>query len=457
MRNSALLTDFYQYTMAYGYWQLGMHHQETIFHLFFRRNPLRGDYVVANGLENVIQFLKTFQITQEDIDYLASINHINFSVDFLNYLKTLRFTGDIDAVPEGSVVFANEPLLRIKAPIILCQLLETPLINMLNFSSAVATLASRMRTAVGNDVIFEFGLRRAQGPDGGITASRAAYLGGFDATSNVLAGQYFHIPVVGTMSHSWIMAFENEMIAFEEYARIMPNNVILLVDTYDTAMGIEHVIAVAKKFKKYGARLQGVRLDSGELATLTRLARQQLNHAGLEDTKIYVSGDLSEERIADLKCVNAPIDGWGVGTNISTSYDQPALDMVYKLSAIHKNGKWRYKLKRSDNRIKTSDPGMLQVKRYFQDKKWLRDIIYHEGFGITEKINSLKERSCDLLLPIFRDGNCVYSIPTLASSRTYCMEQVKQFNASKNTGYSVQRDSQLAAMKQQLMDATHDE
>lgn len=440
---SPLLTDFYQLSMAYGYWKLGMHNQETVFHLFFRRNPIRGDYVVAAGLQSVIDFLQTFHFTENDIAYLKSLKNSVFSDDFLSYLKTLRFTGDIDAMPEGSIVFGNEPLLRIKAPLLLCQLLETPLINLMNFSSAVATLASRMRTMAADDLLFEFGLRRAQGPNGGLTASRSAYIGGFDATSNVLAGQYFNIPVVGTLSHSWIMAFDNELSAFEAYARLMPDNTVFLVDTYNTLQGVEHAIAVASK----GYSLKGIRLDSGNLGELSFAIRKKLNDAGLFDTKIYASGDITEDRLSELKKQQAPIDAWGIGTHLSTSYEQPALDMVYKLGAIKKNNLWEYKLKISDNHRKTSDPGVLQVKRFYDEKnKWLRDVIYHEDAGTTECGHAKI-----LLTPIYRNGTLVYISPDLVDSRSYCLQQVKEFHASKGAGYTVLRDQKLLVLKEILL------
>lgn len=458
MQQSALLTDYYQFSMAYAYWQCRMHEQEAVFHVFFRRNPMTGDYVIASGLNTAIHFLKNFQFSDEELNYLAQQTSPKFSNEFLQYLKTLRFTGDIDAMPEGSVAFANEPLLRIKAPLLLCQLLETPLINCINFSSAVATMASRMRTIAKNDALFEFGLRRAQGPDGGMTASRAAFLGGFDATSNVLAGKEFSIPVVGTMAHSWIMAFDDELKAFLEYARLMPDNIILLVDTYDTLKGVDNAITIGQKIKKEGYPLKAIRLDSGELGALSRLAREKLNQAGFFDTKILVSGDLTEERMNELKKLGAPIDGWGVGTHLSTSYSQPALDMVYKLGAIQKNSHWNYKLKRSDNSRKTSDPGILSVKRYFQDSEWLRDVIYHVDAGITESAQSSKITSVDLLVPIFRDGQLIYPVPTLSESRQFCIDEVKQFHASKSTHYCVERDEALLTLKNKLIQrALHDE
>ena len=450
MNDSLLLNDFYQLNMAYGYWRQNIHHEQAVFHLFFRRNPVRGDYVIASGLQSVIDYLTQFQFTDDDIHYLKSLPASPFPADFLAYLKTLRFTGDIDAVPEGSVVFAHEPLLRITAPLILCQLLETPLINLVNFSSAVATMASRIRTIVGkNDALFEFGLRRSQGPNGGLTASYAAFVGGFDATSNMLAGKLFGIPIVGTMSHSWVMAFDDELTAFKMYAKNSPDNVVLLVDTYHSETGIDRAIQI-------GEKLKGIRLDSGDLGSLSAMAREKLNHAGMNAVKIFVSGDLTEDRIDELKSIKAPIDGWGVGTHLSTSYEQPTLDMVYKLGAIEKNGQWHYKVKRSDNRIKTSDPGVLQVKRYYEknhSKKWVRDIIYHVDFGVSENnVVGPNAEGMDLLIPIFRRGKLIYLSPQLSEIRKYAMEQVVQFHASKGLMYSVERDSRLLSLKEALLE-----
>ncbi|OGT26668.1 MAG: nicotinate phosphoribosyltransferase [Gammaproteobacteria bacterium RIFCSPLOWO2_02_FULL_42_14] len=436
MRPSALLTDFYQLSMAQSYWQAGIHDRNAVFHVFFRRNPIRDRYVVAAGLQRVIDFLNDFHFTSEDIDYLASLSQTKFSKDFLVYLKKLRFTGDIDAAPEGSVVFANEPLLRIRAPLALCQLLETPLVNALNFSSAVATMASRFRMLAPDDLLFEFGLRRAQGPDGGLTASRSAYLGGFDATSNTLAGKLFHIPVIGTMAHSFIMAFDDEKTAFETYAALNPDNVILLVDTYDTLKGVDRAIAIPN--------LKAIRLDSGDLNALSKAAREKLDRAGLSHVKIFASGDIHETMLAELKKQRAPIDGWGVGTHLSTSYEQPALDMVYKLGAIEKNGQFSYRLKRSDNNRKTSDPGILQVKRLTENKRWLRDVIYDIQSPVIS--NATAE---DLLKPIFQSGRLVYSSVKLSQSREYCLQQVQQYHASPD--FVVERDAVLIDLKNSLL------
>lgn len=453
---SALLTDFYQFSMAYGYWQLGMHEQEAVFHVFFRRQSSFSQYTIAAGLNSVISFLKDFHFSETEIDYLRTLkNNANksyFSEAFLSYLAQLRFTGDIDAMPEGTVAFPNEPLLRIKAPLLLCQLLETPLLNFINFPSVVATMAAQMRSIVGDDQLFEFGLRRAQGPDGGLTASRSAYIAGFDATSNVLAGKQFDIPIVGTMAHSWVMAFENELVAFEAYARSMPDDVILLVDTYNTKMGVDHAIMVGKTLRKHGGTLHGIRLDSGDLASLSAMTRDKLDQAGFSDTKIVVSGDLNIHTLRVLKEKKASIDGWGVGTHLSTAYEQPALDMVYKLGAIQRNRDWAYKLKCTDTQLKTSDPGILQVRRYTQISAWLGDVIYHVDFGIKTIPNETVADGHDLLAPIFRQGKLVYQQPKISDIRDYCMGQVKQFQSLPDTDYSVQRDKQLLALKEQIME-----
>lgn len=446
MNNSLLLNDFYQFSMASGYWQSGKQDQEAVFQLFFRRNPIHGDYIVAAGLQSAVELLSQFHFTQDDLDYLKSLKNPIFTNDFLSYLKTLRFTGDIDAVPEGSVVFANEPVLRIKAPLLLCQLLETPLINAINFASTVATIASRLKTIAGNDQLFEFGLRRAQGPNGGLIASRSAYLAGFDASSNVLAGKEYGIPVMGTMAHSWVMSFDDEYTAFKEYARLMPDQLVLLVDTYDTQKGIENAIKIGKKLK-------GIRIDSGELGMLSKMARSMLDQAGLRHVKIYVSGDLTQARMEELKMLQAPIDGWGVGTSLSTAYEQPTLDTIYKLGAIKKDHDWIYKLKCSDNKIKTSDPGILQVKRFVSDKKWVKDIIYNEVDGLSSDHN---EQGYDLLQPIFQRGKLVSTLPSIAESRRYCMEQVNLFHASKKINYSVTKDPKLMALREKLMASYHD-
>lgn len=441
----ALLTDFYQLTMAYGYWKTEMRQKEAVFHLFFRRAPFHGGFTIAAGLECVINFLEKFSFDPSDLNYLAQLRDVEdqpyFSNEFLDYLATLRFSGQIDAVAEGSVVFPYEPLLRIQAPLIECQLLESPLLNLINFSSLIATKASRMCLAAQGDPILEFGLRRAQGVDGALTASRAAYIGGCDSTSNVLAGKLFGIPVKGTHSHSWVMAFDEELEAFMAYAKALPSNCVFLVDTYDTLQGVKKAIKAGYWLQKQGKKLLGIRLDSGDLADLSIKSRRLLDEAGFTDAKIFASNELDEIIISELKRQGAFISVWGVGTNLVTGKDYPALDGVYKLSAIRDPGEeWVYKLKLSEQMVKVSNPGILQVKRFYAEGENVADVIYdihwppQEGAKIIDpfdptQVRTLKKglQSRDLLVPIFRDGNRVYDPPSLQEIRDYRQQELSYF------------------------------
>ncbi|HEX2751089.1 MAG TPA: nicotinate phosphoribosyltransferase, partial [Verrucomicrobiales bacterium] len=352
-----LLTDLYQLTMSAAYWKSGKSEQEAVFHLFFRRLPFKGGYAIAAGLEDAVQYLKNFRFSPEDIGYLGTLTGNDgaalFEAGFLEYLAELRMTCDVDAVPEGSLVFAHEPLMRIRGPIVQAQLFETALLNILNFQTLVATKAARVCLAAKGEPVIEFGLRRAQGPDGAVMASRAAFLGGCTATSNVLAGQRLGIPVKGTHAHSWVMSFDSELESFLAYAKAMPNNCTLLVDTYDTLDGVRHAIETGKKLREQGNDLAGIRLDSGDLATLSIEARALLDAAGFQNTSIVASNDLDEQLIESLKQQGATINVWGVGTKLVTSYDQPALGGVYKLGAIRReDGGWDYKVKLSEQVVK---------------------------------------------------------------------------------------------------------
>ncbi|MCA9445228.1 MAG: nicotinate phosphoribosyltransferase, partial [Candidatus Omnitrophica bacterium] len=297
-----LLTDLYQLTMAYGYWKTGRAEREAVFHLFFRKNPFKGGYTIAAGLQYVADFVEGFRFSADDIQYLSILTGNDekplFEPSFLEYLADLDLRLDVDAVPEGTVVFPHEPLVRVKGPILQCQILETPLLNFINFQSLIATKASRIVTATGGEPVLEFGLRRAQGIDGGLAASRAAYIGGCDATSNVLAGKLFGIPVRGTHAHSWVMSFHNELSAFQEYAEAMPNNCVFLVDTYDTIEGVRNAIEVGKELRESGHEMVGIRLDSGDLAYLSIEARKLLDEAGFPNAAIVASNDLDEGIIA---------------------------------------------------------------------------------------------------------------------------------------------------------------
>ncbi|RMF40866.1 MAG: nicotinate phosphoribosyltransferase, partial [Planctomycetota bacterium] len=347
-----LLTDLYQLTMAYAYWQEGIAERPAVFHQFFRRLPFRGGYAVAAGLAPAMDWAENFRFRSAELDYLARLTGNDgrplFREPFLEYLRELRLSCDVDAVAEGTVVFPLEPLVRVQGPILQCQLLETALLNLLNFPTLVATKAARIREVAGQDVILEFGLRRAQGPDGGVTASRAAYVGGCDATSNVLAGMHYGIPVKGTHAHSWVMAHDSELDAFMAYAQALPNNCVFLVDTYDTLEGVRRACEVGRWLREQGHRMVGIRLDSGDLAYLSIEARRILDAAGFEDAVIVASNELDEYAIAALKQQASPITVWGVGTRLATAYDQPALGGVYKLGAIQTPaGTWEHRIKLS--------------------------------------------------------------------------------------------------------------
>jgi nicotinate phosphoribosyltransferase len=445
--NLTLLTDLYQLTMAYGYWKSGTAEKEAVFSLFFRKHPFQGGFTIAAGLEHVVEFLQKFKFTQEDTNYLSTLKGNDgqpmFEPAFLEYLQNLRFTCEVDAVPEGTVVFPQEPMLRVKGPILQCQLIETPLLNLINFQSLIATKAARMVIATKGEPVLEFGLRRAQGIDGAMTASRAAYIGGCDSTSNVLAGKLYGIPVKGTHAHSWVMSFESELESFETYAEVLPNNCIFLVDTYNTLDGVRNAITVGKKLQEKGHRLAGIRLDSGDLAYFSIEARKLLDAAGFRDTSIVASNDLDENIIASLKEQGAMINVWGVGTKLITAFDQPALGAVYKLTALRNDeGKWDYKVKLSEQTLKISTPGIQQVRRYTNEKGFTADMIFDTEHTPTEETSTIidpmdftKQRKLsnrwvyeDLLVPILRKGKLVYELPSLESIRQRVHDQLPRFH-----------------------------
>jgi nicotinate phosphoribosyltransferase len=379
----ALLTDLYQLTMAYGYWKQGVAERPSVFHLTFRRAPFHGGYAIAAGIEPALAYLERFAFDAGDLAYLATVAGADgrplFERGFLDYLGGLRPALRVDAVPEGSVVFPHEPLLRVAGPILQAQLVETALLNLVNFQTLVATKASRVVAAAGGRGVLEFGLRRAQGPDGGLAASRAAYVGGCVATSNVLAGRRFGIPVRGTHAHSWVMFHGDERAAFEAYADAMPNNCTFLVDTYDTLDGVRNAIEVGHALRARGHALAGIRLDSGDLAHLSVEARKLLDAAGFPEAKIVASNDLDEHLIADLDAQGARIDVWGVGTKLVTAYDQPALGGVYKLGAVRDGGEgapWRQVIKLSEQPIKISNPGVLGVRRLRKAGALVADLVH---------------------------------------------------------------------------------
>ena len=439
-----LLTDLYQLTMACGYWKCGKAEQEAAFHLTFRRNPFGGEFTVACGLAPALEFLRDFRLSESDREYLETLTGADgkplFETSFLDNLAELELNCDIDAVPEGTVVFPQEPLIRVKGPLLQAQLLETVLLNFINFQSLIATKAARICMAAGRNRVLEFGLRRAQGINGGLSASRAAYVGGCHATSNVLAGKLYGIPVAGTHAHSWVMSFDSERESFQAYAQAMPNNSIFLVDTYDTAAGIANAIRAGSWLREQGHEMIGVRLDSGDLASLSVEARRLLDEAGFPEAKIVASGDLDEHSIAELYDRGAPIAILGVGTKLATGYDDPALGGVYKLSALRdEEGNWQPKLKTSNDPVKSSNPGFLQTRRFAKDGNFLCDVIYDElqppatdwtmldssrpGGGSPVAAKATSE---DLLVPVLRAGKPVYQPPSIKESRQRTYDQLAQ-------------------------------
>ncbi len=439
---SALLTDLYQLTMALGYWRAGRAAREAAFHLYFRSPPF-GGYTVACGLDPAADYLDQFRFESDELAYLATLEDADarplFPGDFLDHLAGLRLALDVDMAAEGAVVFANEPLVRVRGPILQAQLAETALLTHVGFSTLVATKAARVARAAGGDEVLEFGLRRAQGPDGGLAASRAAHVGGCAATSNVLAGMRWGIPVRGTHAHSWVMSFDSEPEAFAAYADALPGNCVFLVDTYDTLEGVRHAVEAGRALRARGHRLLGVRLDSGDLAYLSRAARRILDDGGFPDARVLASNDLDEHLIESLKLQGAAIGVWGVGTRLVTAHDHPALGCVYKLTAMRdapeEGGAWRPRVKVSEQAAKTTTPGVLQVRRYRDAAGRLAgDMLWDElapmalgPDGAATMVDPLdptrRKRFAAgapheaLLQPVFRGGRRVRAAVPLAEAR----------------------------------------
>lgn len=440
--NLTLLTDFYELTMMQGYYRNNAN-ETVVFDVFYRNNPSGSGYSICAGLEQVIDYIKNLCFMEEDISYLRSLGM--FEEDFLEYLKNFSFTGDIYAVEEGTVVFPMEPLLKVIAPIIEAQLIETAILNIINHQSLIATKASRVCYAAKGEPVMEFGLRRAQGPDAGIYGARAAVIGGCVGTSNVLTARMFDVPALGTHAHSWIMSFEDEITAFREYARLYPQNTTLLVDTYDTLRsGMPNAIKVFHELKEADRMPQkyGIRLDSGDLAYLSKKARKLLNEAGFPDAVIVASSDLDEYLIDSLKTQGAAINSWGVGTNLITSKDCPAFGGVYKLAAIKKGNDFIPKIKLSENQWKITNPGNKTIYRIYDKEtgKIKADLIamagevYREEYSLklfdpmaTWKKTYLKGGSYtlrELLVPIFQNGKCIYESPSVMDIRDYCQREL---------------------------------
>ncbi|HEX7490541.1 MAG TPA: nicotinate phosphoribosyltransferase [Candidatus Limnocylindrales bacterium] len=444
----AMLTDLYELTMGAGYAWAGVADHEAVFALSFRTLPFGGGYAVSAGLDDALDILSSLRFDAADIAYLGGLqgaeNRPLFSPKFLDYLADFKFTCDVDAIPEGTVVFANEPLLRVRGPLLEAQLVESVLLTVVGFQTLVATKAARVVEAAQGAPVLEFGLRRAQGIDGALSAARAAYIGGVAATSNVLAGRLFGIPVRGTHAHSWVQVFDDEQLAFDTYADAQPDNVTLLVDTYDTLTGVDRAIQTGKRLALRGGHLAGIRLDSGDLAYLSIEARRMLDEAGFADTKIVASNDLDEHTIASLRAQGARIDIWGVGTKLDTCYDQPALGAIYKLSAIcDTEGGWRYPVKLSELTAKISIPGVLAVRRFVDSTGRFRaDMIYDEdlpepavGDVIVDPADALHMRPIDpawtsheIVLPAMRAGARVAPSPSLEEIRARTQKQLSSLH-----------------------------
>ncbi|MDX1586358.1 MAG: nicotinate phosphoribosyltransferase [Balneolaceae bacterium] len=433
LNRPALYTDYYELTMAQGYFLSGRKDEEACFNYFFRDLPFDGGYVVFAGLGDFLEILENFRFHEDELEYLKDQG---FRPDFLEYLENLELDITIDSVKEGEIVFPLEPVVQVSGSIIQTQLLETLLLNILNFESLIATKASRLKYAAGERKVLDFGLRRAQG-FGGIQASKAAIIGGVEATSNVYSSFVHGIPASGTMAHSWVQSFEDEISAFREYAKYYPDNCILLVDTYDTlASGVPNAITVAKELEKKGHKLRGIRLDSGDLAYFSRKARNQLDRAGLEYVKIAVSNQLDERLIKSLLSQEAPIDLFGVGTRLVTGHETPALDGVYKLTSVNNEPK----LKISENVEKITLPGSKKLIRYFDEQgrfygdgimlKEEQDIdtIYHPYY--PAKHTTITDFESELLHhEVLKEGKLTGEIPTPKESASYAKERLEKLNA----------------------------
>ena len=472
-RNLTMMTDLYQLTMMHGHFMRNAK-EEAVFDLFFREPTGNSSYAIVAGLEQAIEYIRDLKFTEEDIAYLDGL-HL-FSQEFLEYLKDFSFTGDLYAIPEGTPVFPGEPLIRVKAPIMQAQLVETALLTIVNHQTLIATKANRVCYAAGeNGTVMEFGLRRAQGPDAGIYGARAAMIGGCVGTSNVLTGKMFDIPVLGTHGHSWVMSFDSELEAFRAYADTYPDACLLLVDTYDTIrQGIPNAITVFKELRAKGHEPLGIRIDSGDLAYLSKRARAMLDEAGFPNATITASSDLDEEVIFDLRAQGAKIDTWGVGTRLITSQNAPSLGGVYKLSALEKNGEMIPKIKLSENKGKITNPGYKKVLRIYDKAKHkaLADLIcldeeqYDETKPLTifdpvdtwKKLRLTNYTLRELLVPVFVRGKQVYHSPCLQDICAYAKQEMQPLweeykRLTKPHLYKVDLSEQLYELKQALIEA----
>lgn len=472
MRNLTLLTDLYQLTMLNGYFENNVHEDVVVFDMFFRKNACDGGYTIICGIEQLVEYIDDLHFNDSDLVYLKSLNL--FSDEFLSFLKDFKFTGDIYAVEEGTVMFPNEPIITIKAPLYQAQIIETAMLTIINFQSLIATKASRVCFAAQGDPVLEFGLRRAQGPDAGLFGARAAVIGGCVATSNVLAGKKFDIPVAGTHAHSWVQKFDNELEAFEAYARVYPDKCMLLVDTYNVLeSGVPNAIKVFEEISKAGYKPIGIRLDSGDLTYLSKEANQMLEDAGFPNLTITASNDLDEYTITSLKSEGAKINSWGVGTKLITSADSPALGGVYKLAASYENGKLIPKIKISANPEKINNPGYKKVVRiYNENGKAEADLIMLNDETIDEskpleifhptytwkKKTFKKYKVKELLQPLYLNGISKYDKKTVTEIKNHVQYELStiwnQYKRLSNPHvYKVDLSKQLWNLKTEMIDS----
>ena len=471
IRNLTMLSDFYEFTMANGYYENGMKDTVAVFDAFYRKNPDGGGYAIFAGLNDIISYIKNLHFTDEDIEYFKSQG--DFSEGFLEYLRNFKFTGDVYAFPEGSVMFPGEPIVTVKAPIIECSIIETYLLLSMNFNSLIATKTNRIVSSAGDRLVMEFGARRAQGADASITGARAAYIAGAPITSNTYSAKKYGFKASGTMAHSWIQAFDSEYEAFKTYAKMYPENCILLIDTYDTLeSGLVNAMKVFKEELLPKGLTGGVRIDSGDLAYLSKEVRKRLDENGFEDFKIVASNSLDEFKIESLLSQGAKIDSFGIGERLITAKSDPVFGGVYKLVAVEKEGKLEAKIKVSENVEKITTPGFKKVYRLYDtetgkaeaDYIALRDeeiddneplVIFDPLF--TWKMKKMKNyKAREMQVTIFKDGDLVYDEPSLEEIASYRKEEVeslwdevKRYDTPHN--YYVDLSQKLWNLKQKLI------
>lgn len=473
--NISILSDFYEYTMAQGYLNENIEEKITYFDIFYRKNPDDAGYAIFSGLEHIIEILNSMKFTDEDIEYFKSLN--TFDNKFLKFLENFKFECDIWAVPEGSVIFPKEPIMIVRGPSVQAQLIETICLLILNHESLIATKSNRIVRAAEGRAVMEFGARRAQGIDAAVYGAKASYIAGVNGTSNVLTGKLFDIPVLGTMAHAWVQMFETELDAFKAFARSFPNNCVLLVDTYNTLQsGVPNAIKTFDEvLKPMGIRPKGIRLDSGDLAYISKQARIMLDNAGYEDVQIVVSNSLDEYTIRDLLHQGAKIDSFGIGERLITSKSTPVFGGVYKLVAIEDNGKVIPKIKVSENVEKITTPGFKNLYRIYdkQTNKAEADLITlfdekideNSPLEIFHPIYTWKRKTYDnyilrpMLTKIFERGSLIYKLPTIEEVKAYCKEEVEslwdEFKRFDNPHiYKVDLSKNLWELKHNLLNET---